>query len=114
MCCGGTVVSSALYLVDDVMRERYASGEWNIYAAQASDGDNWESDSPLCRDLLMQRVVPLMRYYAYVEIRPNQHQSLWHAYEQVAAAMPNFAMQQIDEPEDVFAVFRELFKRQPA
>ena len=111
---GGTVVSSALHLVDDVIRERYASGEWNIYAAQASDGDNWELDSPLCRDLLMQRLVPRLRYYAYVEIRPNQHQSLWYAYEQVAAAMPNFAMQQIDEPGDVFTVFHELFKRQPA
>jgi uncharacterized sporulation protein YeaH/YhbH (DUF444 family) len=111
---GGTVVSSALHLVDEVMRDRYSSGEWNIYAAQASDGDNWELDSPLCRDLLMTRLVPKMRYYAYVEIRPNQHQSLWHAYEQVAAALPNFAMQQIDGPEDVFAVFRELFKRQPA
>jgi uncharacterized sporulation protein YeaH/YhbH (DUF444 family) len=111
---GGTVVSSALYLVDEVISERYSSGEWNIYAAQASDGDNWELDSPQCRDLLIQRLVPRMRYYAYVEIRPNQHQSLWHAYEQVAAALPNFAMQQIDGPEDVFTVFRELFKRQPA
>jgi uncharacterized sporulation protein YeaH/YhbH (DUF444 family) len=111
---GGTVVSSALHLVDDVISERYPSSEWNIYAAQASDGDNWESDSPICRDLLVKRLVPLMRYYAYVEIRPHQHQSLWHAYEEVTAVMPNFAMQQIDEPEDVFAVFRELFKRQPA
>jgi uncharacterized sporulation protein YeaH/YhbH (DUF444 family) len=108
------VVSSALHLVDDVIRERYGSGEWNIYAAQASDGDNWESDSPVCRDLLVKRLVPLMRYFAYVEIRSNLHQSLWHAYQEVAAAMPNFAMQQIDEPQDVFAVFRELFKRQRA
>jgi uncharacterized sporulation protein YeaH/YhbH (DUF444 family) len=111
---GGTVVSSALHLVDDIIAERYSSGEWNIYAAQASDGDNWEADSPQCRDLLTQRLVPLMRYYAYVEIRPHRHQSLWYAYEQVASAMPNFAMQQIDGPEDVFSVFHELFKRQPA
>ena len=111
---GGTVVSSALHLVDDIIRERYASDEWNIYAAQASDGDNWELDSPLCRDLLLKRLLPKIRYYAYVEIRPNQHQSLWYAYEEVAAAAANFAMQQIDGAEDVFMVFRELFKRQPA
>lgn len=111
---GGTVVSSALHLVDEVIRERYTSSEWNIYAAQASDGDNWESDSPVCRELLVKKLLPLMRYYAYVEIRPRQHQSLWFAYEEVAAAASNFAMQQIDESGDVYAVFRELFKKEQA
>jgi uncharacterized sporulation protein YeaH/YhbH (DUF444 family) len=111
---GGTVVSSVLNLMYDVVRERYASDGWNIYAAQASDGDNWETDSPVCRELLMQKLVPLTRYFAYVEIMPRHHQSLWYAYQEVATAMSNFAMQQIDGPEDVFSVFRELFKRQQA
>jgi uncharacterized sporulation protein YeaH/YhbH (DUF444 family) len=111
---GGTVVSSALHLVYDVIRDRYDSSGWNIYVAQASDGDNWESDSPVCRDLLAQKLMPLMRYYAYVEIMPRHHQALWYAYQELDATEPNFAMQQIDAPEDVYAVFRELFKRQPA
>lgn len=38
---GGTIVSSALKLMDDVVKERYNPAQWNIYAAQASDGDNW-------------------------------------------------------------------------
>jgi uncharacterized sporulation protein YeaH/YhbH (DUF444 family) len=111
---GGTVVSSALYLADEVVRERYAGGTWNIYAAQASDGDNWDSDSAVCRQILSERLMPLMRYFAYVEITPRQHQSLWYAYEEVRAAHPHFAMQQIDGAEDIYPVFRELFKRQPA
>jgi uncharacterized sporulation protein YeaH/YhbH (DUF444 family) len=68
---GGTVVSSALHLAHEVIEERYDSGTWNIYAAQASDGDNWESDSPICRELLVSKLLPLMRYYAYVEITPR-------------------------------------------
>jgi uncharacterized protein len=111
---GGTVVSSALNLMEDIIRERYLGGGWNIYAAQASDGDNWETDSPVCRDLLVQQIVPLTRYYAYVEIMPRHHQSLWYAYQEVAAARENFAMQQIDGAGDVYSVFRELFKRQTA
>lgn len=111
---GGTVVSSALYLADEVVRSRYADGTWNIYAAQASDGDNWDSDSAVCRQVLSERLMPLMRYFAYVEITPRQHQSLWYAYEEVRAAHPHFAMQQIDGTEDIYPVFRELFKRQPA
>ncbi len=111
---GGTVVSSALNLVYDVIRDRYDSSGWNIYAAQASDGDNWESDSPVCRDLLAQKLLPLMRYFAYVEIMPRHHQALWYAYQELEATAMEFAMQQIDGPSDVYTVFRELFKRQPA
>jgi len=111
---GGTVVSSALNLADEVVRKRYAGGSWNIYAAQASDGDNWDSDSAVCRQILAERLMPLMRYFAYVEITPRQHQSLWYAYEEVRVAHPHFAMQQIDGPEDIYPVFRELFKRQSA
>jgi len=111
---GGTVVSSALNLAYEVVKERYDPSVWNIYTAQASDGDNWDSDSSLCRDLLIEKLMPLMRYYAYVEITPRQHQSLWYAYEEVMAAHPHFAMQEIDGAEDIYPVFRELFKRQTA
>ncbi len=111
---GGTVVSSALNLAYDVITERYDSSTWNIYAAQASDGDNWDSDSSICRELLVQKLMPLMRYYAYVEITPRQHQSLWFAYQDVKAMHRHFAMEQIDGTDDIYPVFRELFKRQEA
>ena len=111
---GGTVVSSALNLAYDLLRERYDPSVWNIYAAQASDGDNWDSDSVICREILATKLMPLMRYYAYVEITPRQHQSLWYAYQEVRALHPHFAMQEIDGQEDIYPVFRELFKRQEA
>ncbi|MBK5967320.1 MULTISPECIES: YeaH/YhbH family protein [Thiorhodovibrio] len=111
---GGTVVSSALSLAHDIISERYDSNQWNIYAAQASDGDNWDSDSTICRDLMTDRLMPLMRYFAYVEITPRQHQSLWYAYQDVKAAHPHFAMEEIGGAEDIFPVFRELFKKQEA
>lgn len=111
---GGTVVSSALNLAYEVVRERYDPSVWNVYCAQASDGDNWDSDSAVCRDILADKLLPLMRYYAYVEITPRQHQSLWYAYQEVASAHPHFAMREIDGAEDIFPVFRDLFKRQTA
>lgn len=111
---GGTVVSSALNLAHEIITERYDSDSWNIYAAQASDGDNWDSDSVICRELLSNRLMPLMRYFAYVEITPRQHQSLWYAYQDVLQTHPNFAMQEIAGPDEIFPVFRELFKRQEA
>jgi len=111
---GGTVVSSALELMKDIILERYPSASWNIYAAQASDGDNWEDDSPRCRELLLQSILPLTQYFAYVEIEAEEPQSLWHEYARVKAASPRFAMQRILTLEDIYPVFRELFRKKVA
>ncbi len=111
---GGTVVSSALTLMRDIINARYPTSSWNIYAAQASDGDNWHHDSPSCRDILIKQIMPSMRYFAYIEITPDRHQSLWESYEDVKKAYPQFAMRQIDGPADIYPVFRELFKRRAA
>lgn len=111
---GGTVVSSALQLAGDIMAERYPISSWNLYVAQASDGDNWHHDSPACRDILLQRIMPYVRYYSYIEITPDRHQSLWEAYEEVRATHPHFAMRQIDGPADIYPVFRDLFRRRTA
>jgi uncharacterized sporulation protein YeaH/YhbH (DUF444 family) len=108
---GGTVVSSALKLMHEIIRDRYSPTEWNIYAAQASDGDNWNNDSSKCRDLLTGKIMPHLQYFAYVEITPDAHQSLWQEYERVADAYCNFAMQQIENPKDIYPVFRELFRK---
>ncbi|MEM7283786.1 MAG: YeaH/YhbH family protein [Pseudomonadota bacterium] len=108
---GGTVVSSALYLMRDIMRERYPTSAWNIYAAQASDGDNWEADSPGCRQLLTEDIVPLVQYFSYVEVNASRHQSLWHEYTKIEATHSNFAMKQINKAEDIYPVFRELFEK---
>ena len=111
---GGTVVSSALQLLHEVMLERYPSSAWNIYVAQASDGDNWEDDSTRCRDLLLHSIMPLVQYYAYVEIEAEEPQSLWHEYKYVKTMNRNFAMQRILTLEDIYPVFRELFAKKEA
>src|SRR5690349_10229722 len=65
---GGTVVSSALEQMLKVQRERYPTDNWNIYAAQASDGDNYGADSGRCVELLGGAVLPLCQYFAYIEV----------------------------------------------
>lgn len=111
---GGTIVSSALKLMDKIIKERYPVDQWNIYCAQASDGDNWNDDSPLCGKLLRESILPLVRYFAYVEITQREHQSLWHQYERILSEFDNFAIQQITEQSDIYPVFREFFRKQAA
>ncbi len=108
---GGTVVSSALVLMRDIIRERYASGQWNIYGAQASDGDNWDNDSPVCRKLLGDEILPWCQYFAYIEISSSEPQNLWREYQKLAGEHDNFAMQRILTPGDIYPVFRELFRK---
>ena len=109
---GGTVVSSALDLMKSIVDERYPTDSWNIYAAQASDGENWADDSPRCRDLLVKSLLPLVQYYAYVEINARQQQELWNTYSEIPELFPNqFAMKTVNSAADIFPVFHELFER---
>ncbi|MDQ1362595.1 MAG: uncharacterized protein QG652_455, partial [Pseudomonadota bacterium] len=110
---GGTVVSSALNLLGQIIKERYPSSEWNIYAAQASDGDNWHNDSPTCRKIMEEEIMPFVQYYAYIEITEDRHQNLWQEYLAVKSRWDNFAMQRIESAADIYPVFRKLFQKQP-
>ncbi len=107
---GGTVVSSALSLMHSVIEERYSPTEWNIYGAQASDGDNFSNDSGRCSELLETALLPLCRFYAYVQVA-QEEQNLWQEYAAVAAQHSNFAMRKVEEPSDIYPVFHDLFKR---
>jgi uncharacterized protein len=121
---GGTVVSTALKEMQRIIQERYPSREWNIYAAQASDGDNSYDDSEYCTALLNDEVMNLCQYYAYVEIIDERESdifgatdngtSLWRAYRKVRETWPNFQMTRIAKPPDIYPVFRKLFGKQQA
>jgi len=108
---GGTVVSSALVLMDEIARARYPTSEWNIFGAQASDGDNWHHDSGRCRELLASRILPLCRYFAYVQVA-DEEQNLWDEYAALAAENPVFAMRKAPAAAHIYPVFRDLFKKE--
>ncbi len=107
---GGTVVSSALELMRKVMEERYSPTEWNIYGAQASDGDNWTDDSPKCRKILDEDILTKVRYFAYIQVTPEE-QNLWLEYAQLALSQPHLAMKKVESAADIYPVFRELFEK---
>lgn len=121
---GGTVVSTALEEMHRIIEERYPAREWNIYAAQASDGDNFAGDSERCKALLNGKLMRLCQYFAYVEIIDEREAhifrttengtSLWRAYSEIDLRWPNFQMSRIATPADIYPVFRHLFGRQPA
>jgi uncharacterized protein len=121
---GGTVVSTALEEMHRIIASRYPAHDWNIYAAQASDGDNFAGDSERCISLLNGELMRLCQYFAYVEIIDEREAhifgstengtSLWRAYNAIDQKWPNFQMSRIATPADIYPVFRQLFGRQPA
>lgn len=121
---GGTVVSTALEEMKRIVAQRYPSREWNIYAAQASDGDNMPADSERCLALMDGEIMRLCQYFAYVEIidereteifgSTNNGTSLWRAYMAVKDKWRTFDMSRIAKAADIYPVFRQLFTRQPA
>ncbi|TAL74039.1 MAG: YeaH/YhbH family protein [Rhodanobacter sp.] len=108
---GGTVVSSALELLARIIAARYPAGEWNLYVAQASDGDNFPGDSDDCSRLLAETILPQLRYFAYVQVA-EEEQNLWQAYTALQAQFDNFAMRKVGAPNEIYPVFRELFRKE--
>ncbi|ACJ00906.1 YeaH/YhbH family protein [Rhodospirillum centenum] len=123
---GGTVVSTALEEMLRVLRERYPPDDWNIYAAQASDGDNTSYDNARTLHLLSEEILPLCQYYAYIEVGSDpemvpvsfsssgRESDLWQTYKGLQQSGGPFAMKRVRHRREIYPVFRELFARDQA
>jgi hypothetical protein len=109
--------------MDRVVRERYRSEDWNIYAAQASDGDNTSSDNARTAAILTERILPACQYYAYLEVGREgdggpigfapRESDLWRTYALARKAGAPLAMRKVRHRRDIYPVFRDLFAKQP-
>ena len=108
------MVSSALVLMDEIIRARYPPSEWNIYGAQASDGDNWHHDSAAAASCWSTSMLPLCRYFAYVQVA-EEEQNLWDEYAQLRPSQAALRdAQGRPTPSQIYPVFRDLFKKEGA
>ncbi|MCW4116315.1 YeaH/YhbH family protein [Aurantimonas sp. MSK8Z-1] len=118
---GGTVISSALDEMAKIAAERFPANQWNIYGAQASDGDNLSTDNARSVALLRSTILPMSQFYAYLQVGhgegervgvfSRQESSLWRAYQQLVGPDLPLAMRKVDNRRDIYPIFRELFER---
>lgn len=119
---GGTVVSSALEAMRRIVEQRYRPEDWNIYAAQASDGDNAHGDGETAARLLKDDILPISQYFAYLEVgeanergdRAAPRSSLWGVYQRLCAERLPLSMRKVSTRGEIFPVFRDLFQRRQA
>jgi uncharacterized protein len=115
---GGTMVSSALQAMHEIVRSRFRPADWNIYAAQASDGDNSLSDGAVTSRLLTEMILPVSQFFAYLEVGDNRgstfempDSSLWTLYERLRADGAPLSMRKVSDRSEIFPVFHDLFHR---
>ena len=121
---GGTVVSTALDLTMDIIKSEYKLSEWNVYVAQASDGDNSFQDTDRLGELF-EKLIIQTQYFAYIQTRrppnPEHHYGyqgstinteIWKLYEKLMATEPKLNIKEVNEPKDVWTVFAELFSKE--
>ena len=116
---GGTVVSTAFEEMLKVVQARYPRDQWNIYAAEASDGDNLSTDNAKVASLLQDQILPICQYFAYIEVASEHggyeiNTELWRTYEQIAKSGQPLAMRKVSRRNQIYPVFRELFSRDQA
>jgi len=115
---GGTLVSSALEAMHEIVRSRFRPADWNIYAAQASDGDNSTSDSDAVSRLLTEKILPVSQFFAYLEVGETggstfemPDSSLWTLYQRLRTDGAPLSMRKVSERSEIFPVFHDLFQR---
>jgi uncharacterized protein len=115
---GGTLVSSALQAMHDIVRSRFRPSDWNIYAAQASDGDNSGSDGEVAGRLLTEMILPVCQFFAYLEVGESgghtfdlSDSSLWSLYQRLRAEGAPLSMRKVSDRSEIFPVFHDLFHR---
>ena len=102
----------------EIVRSRFRPADWNIYAAQASDGDNSISDSDTVSRLLTETILPVTQFFAYLEVgeaggstfdMPDS--SLWTLYQRLRAEGSPLSIRKVNERSEIFPVFHDLFQR---
>jgi hypothetical protein len=119
---GGTMVSTGVKKVNEIINEEYPLDDWNIYVVQASDGDNFSNDENDLKSEL-EEILPKCQYYVYNEVKPggtSEYMNLERSYQtnvfttmkQMTANFDNLAIVNIGSVDDVVSIFRKVFTKQ--
>ncbi len=105
---GGTLVSPAIMLTEDIMTKRFPPDRWNVYVAQVSDGDNYFADNTVVAEHLHQ-LLPRLRNLFYLEVNRENESDLLQLYDGIAEDYPELITARASAREDIYPLFRTLF-----
>ena len=115
---GGTLVSTGLKKVEEIIEKRYSPNNWNIYTFYCGDGDNWSIDNEEAIEAF-KRLKEINQAMCYTEIGTESQYSdlqifagkadkrLWDLVK--LAEGDNFKRIKLAESKDVWPAFKKLF-----
>ena len=110
---GGTIVSSGLELVCEIIEKRFHPNSWNVYCFQCSDGDNWPDDTDKTL-AAAEKIKNYSQLFGYCEIVPKDASSGWFedlrlskVYEKITDKKLKTA--EITGKEEIWAAFKSFF-----
>lgn len=118
---GGTLISSGYALVNQIIKDRYNPEQWNIYIAQATDGDNFPEDDNDTEKLLITSLLPVTQYFAYLEVASGRAQwsrngvvedsNTLRMIKEKMKSHPNLQGRMVNDYPEIYPIFRSLFRR---
>lgn len=115
---GGTLVSTGLKKVEEIIEKRYHPNNWNIYTFYCGDGDNWSIDNEEAIEAF-KRLKEINQAMCYTEIGTESQYSdlqifagkadkrLWDLVK--LAEGDNFKRIKLAKSKDVWPAFKKLF-----
>ncbi len=107
---GGTLISSGYEKIDEIINSKYSPAQWNIYVSQASDGDNWPNDYEYMQNILLNKLLPVCQYFAYIDITEDGSNT-YKLMRKWCESHKNLEARVVNSNKEIFEVFRSLFKK---
>jgi sporulation protein YhbH len=110
---GGTKVSSAFEVIEEIQRDRYPADDWNIYVLHVSDGDNFGADNHRTLELI-QRLTEVSSLVGYLEVDPSGgggSHKLSGFYEQEATGLDRFVFADATDDRELWPALKKFFAK---
>jgi uncharacterized sporulation protein YeaH/YhbH (DUF444 family) len=99
--------------MNEIIGLRFPASHYNIFGAQASDGDSFGGDSTESSAYLHSQLLPLSRYFVYAEVGEGAGSgstNLWTAYQSIES--DHFNMATVGARNEVYPALAKLFQKE--
>jgi uncharacterized sporulation protein YeaH/YhbH (DUF444 family) len=107
---GGTMISSAYKLCQEIIAADYSPSNWNIYPFHFSDGDNWSADDTrLCLKILKDDILPAVNLFCYGQVEsPYGSGQFIKDLRESADGVENLALSEIADKDAIYGSIKDF------
>jgi hypothetical protein len=107
---GGTKISTAYELVDQIVDTRFPPEAWNVYLFHFSDGENGDSrDTEFCMEILRERLLPKLNLFCFGQVRSSYGGGRFKTdLEEAFPAEPRIATSEIRDKDEIYEAIKRF------